>query len=253
MAVSPQHKRAAFRRLHEQGTFVLPNPWDLGSLRRLEKLGARAVASSSAAYAWSRGRADYQLACEDVLAHLRELVAATDLPVNADFESGFADAPAELRANVERAVATGIAGLSIEDRSGDALYPLARSVERLRAARAAIDATGEDVILVGRSEGLLTGTVQLAEVIDRLDAYAAAGADVVYAPGLRRHDDIRALVERVAPTPVNVLLMSPEMRVADLAALGVRRVSTGSRLAAAAWRAFEAAAESVLLRGQLPG
>lgn len=245
-------KRAAFRALHAQGCFVLPNPWDLGSLRRLEKLGFQAVGSTSAGLAWSLGRDDLSLDRDDVLAHLRVLCAATDLPVNADFEAGFADAPDDVAANVGLAVETGVAGLSIEDRTGDALYDRALAVERIAAARRAIDAGDPRTMLVGRCEAFLIGQKSLGAVIDRLVAYADAGADCLYAPGICEADDIRAIVQAVAPKPVNVLLTSSAMRAADLAELGVRRVSTGSRLAFAAWAGFDAAARRLRDEGALP-
>jgi len=235
-------RRAAFRKLHDSGCFVLPNPWDIGSARRLEKLGFRAIASSSSATALALGLTDYQIDLEQCLAHLTMLVAATDLPVNADFENGFADAPEDVAANVTRAIATGIAGLSVEDQQGGALYPLDLAVERIRAARAAIDASGADVMLVARTEGRLWGLSTAQEAIDRLIAYADAGADCLYAPGVTDIEEIRAQVRAVAPKPVNGLIMNPQMRVADLAAVGVRRVSVGGALANAAWKAFDAAA-----------
>lgn len=245
-------KRAAFRALHDHGCFVLPNPWDIGSLRRLEALGFSALASTSAGFAWSAGLDDRQVTRDAVLAHLRALSAATDLPVNADFESGFADAPEDVAGNVRLALETGIAGLSIEDRTGDALYETPLAVERIAAARAAIDAIDRQAILVGRSEGFLVGRKDLDATIARLVAYADAGADCLYAPGISEPEAIRAIVDAVAPKPVNVLLTSPSMRVADLAALGVRRVSTGSRLAFAALDGFERAARSLRDDGHLP-
>ncbi|MGE8547866.1 MAG: isocitrate lyase/PEP mutase family protein [Alcaligenes sp.] len=252
MSLSTQEKRRRFRALHQQGTLILPNPWDLGGVRRLERLGAQAIASSSAAYAWAQGLDDFQPGRDALLEHLRQLASSTDLPVNADFEDGFAAQPDEVAANVRLAIGTGIAGLSIEDRRDDGLYERDLAVARIRASRAAIQASGEDVLLVGRSEGLLTGAAGLDETIDRLQAYARAGADVVYAPGLRRLDDIARVVQAVAPTPVNVLLIDPSLTVPDLAALGVRRVSTGSQLAVAAWAGFERAAGNLLRHGRLP-
>ncbi len=238
-------RRAAFRQLHQQGCFVLPNPWDAGSARRLEKLGFKALASSSSAAALSLGLTDYQISLDQCLDHLRMLVAATDLPVNADFENGFADSPEEVADNVTRAVATGIAGLSIEDQHGGALYPVELAVRRVAASRAAIDATGANVILVARTEGRLWGISSAQEAIERLVAYADAGADCLYAPGVTDNDEIAAQVRAVAPRPVNVLLMNPQMCTADLAALGVRRISTGGALANAAWRGFDAAAAAL--------
>lgn len=244
--------RLAFRRLHAQGCFVLPNPWDIGSLRRLENLGFSALASTSAGFAWSAGLDDRSVTRDVVLDHLRSLCAATELPVNADFESGFADDPEGVAANVKRAMETGIAGLSIEDRTGDDLYDIGLAVERIAAARAAIDAADPQAVLVGRSEGFLIGRKDLGPTLDRLVAYAEAGADCLYAPGFSDPEDIKAIVQAVAPKAVNVLFTSPSMRVADLAALGVRRVSTGSRLAFAAWTGFDAAARMLLENGALP-
>jgi 2-methylisocitrate lyase-like PEP mutase family enzyme len=238
-------RRAAFRKLHEGGCFVLPNPWDIGSARRLEKLGFKAIASSSSAAALSLGLTDYQIDLDQCLDHLTMLVGATDLPVNADFENGFADAPEDVAANVTRAIATGIAGLSIEDQHGGVLYPLDVAVERVKAARAAIDASGEDVMLVARTEGRLWGLSTAQEAIDRLIVFADAGADCLYAPGVTNIGEIAAQVRAVAPKPVNVLIMNPGMRVADLAAAGVRRVSVGGALANAAWRGFDAAAAAL--------
>ncbi|MES2288206.1 MAG: isocitrate lyase/phosphoenolpyruvate mutase family protein [Pseudomonadota bacterium] len=238
-------RRTDFRTLHESGCFVLPNPWDIGSARRLEKLGFKALASSSAAAAQALGLTDYKITLEQCLDHLKMLVEATDLPVNADFENAFADDPAGVAANVTRAIATGVAGLSVEDQHGGALYPIELGVERIKAARAAIDASGEDVVLVGRTEGRLWGLSTPQEAIDRLVAYADAGADCLYAPGVTDADEITAIVRAVAPKPVNVLIMNADMRVPDLAALGVRRVSVGGALAGAAWKAFDKAAEAL--------
>jgi 2-methylisocitrate lyase-like PEP mutase family enzyme len=245
-------KRATFRALHDDGCFVIPNPWDLGGVRRLEKLGFKALASTSAGYARSRGREDGQLTRDEVLDHLRDLCEATDLPVNADFEAGFADPPEDVAANVLLAMETGVAGLSIEDRAGGDLYPLPLAIERIKAARRAIDQSGQNVLLVGRTEGLLIGKSDLKEAIERLVAYADAGADCLYAPGVRELSAIKALVSAVAPKPVNVLLLGSSMNVADLAAAGVRRVSIGSAFAAAAWAAFDEAARSVRDAGRLP-
>jgi 2-methylisocitrate lyase-like PEP mutase family enzyme len=245
--------RARFRALHESGCFVLPNPWDVGGARRLQALGFQALASSSAAAAWALGKSDGQITLDEALAHLRMLSAATDLPVNADFEAGFADEPHGVARNVTLAVGTGVAGLSIEDRTGGGLYDLELAAERIRAARAAIDATGEDVILVARSEGFLIGRTELSATIERLQAYAAAGADCLYAPGVRDLGAIRELVRALAPKPVNVLLSTTSASVAELADAGVRRVSVGGSLAAQAWKAFDAAAEMLAKDGRLPG
>lgn len=238
-------RRATFRGLHERGCFILPNPWDAGSAKRLEKLGFKALASSSSAAAWTLGLTDHEITLEQILDHLARLCAATDLPVNADFESGFADTPERVAANVQRAIETGIAGLSIEDQWGDGLYPLEDAVARIAAARAAIDASGQDVMLVARTEAYLNGIRNIDFAIERLTAFAAAEADCLFAPGMTDPDEIAATVKAVAPMPVNVLIMNPEMRVADLAALGVRRISVGGALAAAAWRGFDKAAAAL--------
>jgi 2-methylisocitrate lyase-like PEP mutase family enzyme len=247
-----QSKRAAFRALHEQGCFVLPNPWDVGGVRRLEKRGFKALASTSAGAAWALGRNDGELTRDDVLEHLRLLCGATDLPVNADFESGFADEPEAVAANVTLALDTGVAGLSIEDRVGRSLYEQPLAVERIKAAREAIARSSPDVMLIGRSEGYLIGRTELAATVDRLVAYADAGADCLYAPGITDLAAIRTLVSAVAPKPVNVLLIGPHMRVADLADAGVRRVSVGGALAAAAWAAFDQAVRLLTDEGTLP-
>ena len=238
-------QRATFRALHADGCFILPNPWDAGSARRLEKLGFRALASSSSAAAWTLGLTDHEITLEQILDHLTRLCAATDLPVNADFESGFSNTPEGIAANVRRAIGTGIAGLSIEDQWNDGLYPLDVAVERLAAARSAIDASGQDVMLVARTEAYLNGIRNVDFAIERLMAFAEAGADCLFAPGMSDPHEIAATVKAVTPKPVNVLIMRPEMRVADLAALGVRRVSVGGALAAAAWRGFDAAAAAL--------
>ena len=236
----------AFRALHERGCFILPNPWDAGSAKRLEKLGFKALASSSSAAAWTLGLNDHQITIEQILDHLDRLCAATDLPVNADFESGFADSPEGVAANVKRALGTGIAGLSIEDQAGPGqLYPLDMAVARIRAARAAIDASGTGALLVARTEAYLNDLKDVSLAVDRLTAFAEAGADCLFAPGMTEAAEIAKTVKAVAPKPVNVLIMNPDMRVADLAALGVRRVSVGGALAAAAWRGFDAAAASL--------
>lgn len=244
-------RRAAFRALHADGCFALPNPWDVGGAKRLEKLGFKALASTSAGMAWALGKDDGQVTRDDVVDHLRLLCAATDLPVNADFENGFADTPEGVGESVTLAIEAGVAGLSIEDWSGSALYDLPVAVERLKAARAAIDASGQDVILVGRTEGYLRGVRDLAVTLERLKAYAAAGADCLYAPAVTDPQEIKVIVQAVAPKPVNVLLWGPEMSVETLGALGVRRVSTGGALAAAAWAGFDAAAKRLAEAGRL--
>lgn len=238
-------RRAAFRKLHESGCFIIPNPWDIGSATRLQAMGFKALASSSSAAGKALGKNDYQITLDECLAHLKMLVDATDLPVNADFENGFADAPADVAANVARAIETGIAGLSIEDQTGGTLYPLELAIDRIKAARGAIDASGEDVMLIARTEGRLWDLSTPEEAVTRLIAYADAGADCLFAPGVTNIDEIAAQVRAVAPKPVNVLIMNADMRVADLAAAGVRRVSVGGALANAAWRAFDAAAEAL--------
>jgi 2-methylisocitrate lyase-like PEP mutase family enzyme len=250
-------KRSRFRRLHESGCFVIPNPWDVGSARYLEGMGFKALASTSSGAAWSAGAPDNGISLETALAHLRALAAATDLPLNADFESGFARDAEGVARNVARCIETGVAGLSIEDSTGDPerpLYELSEAVERLRAARAAIDAHAQgdgEVLLVGRAECFLTGHPDpLPEAIRRLRAYAEAGADVLYAPGTRTREEIAAVVAAVAPKPVNVLAMAAmNLTVADLAALGVRRISVGGALARAAWGGFIRAAREIAATG----
>jgi 2-methylisocitrate lyase-like PEP mutase family enzyme len=248
MTLSTAEKRAAFRTLHESGCFVMPNPWDVGSARLLQHLGFAALGSTSAGYAWTTGRPDYVVTRDGVLQHLGALCAAVDLPVNADFESGFAAAPEDVAANVELAIQTGVAGLSIEDRDVTAiseLYGMAFSVERIRAARAAIDRSGQDVLLVARTEGLLLDPGALGPAIDKLLAFAEAGADCLYAPGVRDKADIATMARAVEPKPLNVLVSQPGLTVAELADLGVRRVSVGGALARVAWNAVLKAAEQI--------
>jgi 2-methylisocitrate lyase-like PEP mutase family enzyme len=250
-------KRRDFRRLHESGCFVIPNPWDVGSALYLQSLGFKALATTSSGFAWSQGRADGGISRDMVLAHLERLVAATDVPVNADFESGFARDPAEVAASVSLAVHTGVAGLSIEDSTGDAerpLYDIVAATDRIRAARAAIDKTGADTLLVGRAECFLVGRPNLHETIERLKAYSRAGADCLYAPGLRTRDDIAAVVAALAPKPVNLLIWSvSELTMTDVAALGVRRVSVGGALARSAWGGFMRAAMLLAEQGRFDG
>jgi methylisocitrate lyase len=243
-------KRQAFAELHRAGCFVLPNPWDVGSARYLVSLGFPAIATTSAGLAWSRGRPDNGVTLDTALVHLREMSAAVGVPVNADFEGGFAVTPDGVAENVRRAAGTGIAGLSIEDSTGDAAAPLhdfALAVERVRAARAALAGTG--VLLVARSEGHLVGRADLDETVRRLVAYSEAGADCLYAPGVRTRDEIVAIVRAVAPKPVNVLVWTDFTTVAELAALGVRRISVGGALARAAWGGFMAAAGEIATQG----
>jgi methylisocitrate lyase len=252
MTVTVADKRSAFRALHQSGCFVLPNPWDVGSAQLLQAMGFKALASTSSGMAWSMGRRDNHVGVEDVLTHLARLCAATDLPVNADFEAGFADTPEGVAANVTRAVATGIAGLSIEDSTGrnaEPLYDKSLAVARIKAARTALDAAASDVLLVGRCETFLVGQPDLALAIDRLGAYAEAGADCLYAPGLRTREQIAAVVKALAPKPVNVLMGAPGLSVAELADLGVRRISTGGALARTAWAGFLRAARAIAERG----
>ncbi len=248
MPLSLAEKRTEFRRLHESGCFLLPNPWDVGGARLLQGLGFKAMASTSAGAAWTMGKPDGRVNLEAMLAHLAMLAEACDLPLNADFQNGFEDAPHDVGINVSQCVATGVAGLSIEDSTGskDApLYDFDLAVERIKAARAAIDASGMDVVLTARSEGFLVGRADLDETIRRLTAFSAAGADCLYAPGLPDLDAVSAVVKAVAPKPVNVLLGWAGQTVSDLAARGVRRVSAGGALARAAWGGFIQAANDM--------
>jgi methylisocitrate lyase len=250
--MSPNERCLVFRRMHQSGCFVLPNPWDIGSARLLAGLGFQALATTSSGFAWSLGRADNRVSLDEALAHGRAIADSVALPVNADFEGGFAVEPAAVAANVLRATGTGVAGLSIEDSTGDPavpLYDFALAVERIRAARAAIDVSGTGVVLTGRSEGFITGRPDLAETIRRLVAYAEAGADCLYAPGLRTRADIATVVRAVAPLPVNVLIGAEGASVAELADLGVRRISVGGALARAAWGGFLEAAREIAERG----
>jgi 2-methylisocitrate lyase-like PEP mutase family enzyme len=254
---STADKRRHFHALHTSGCFVIPNPWDLGSARMLQGLGFKALASTSSGYAWSHGHPDNGITREMALQHLAELAAGTDLPLNADFESGFATTPAGVADSVRLAVDTGVAGLSIEDSTGDAAHPLFsidEATERMRAARRAIDAAGGDTLLVGRAECFLVGRPDLAETIARLQAYAQAGADCLYAPGIRTPEQIRAVVDAVAPKPFNLLVGTPgDLDVAAIAALGVRRISVGGALARAAWGGFLRAARLLAEQGRFDG
>jgi 2-methylisocitrate lyase-like PEP mutase family enzyme len=252
-------RRQAFRDLHQRGCFVLPNPWDIGTARVLLHLGFPALATTSAGFAFSRGLSDTdgRVPVDAMLAHIAELVDSTPLPVNADFESGYAPDPEGVAVNVRRCVEAGVAGLSIEDATGDRAKPLherSSAIERIRAAREAIDRSGAGVLLTGRSECFLVGHPNpLEESIARLQAYSAAGADVLYAPGLRTREQIAAVVAAVAPKPVNVLMSgNTGLRVADVAALGARRISLGSGLARAAWGGFLRAARK-LAEGSFEG
>jgi 2-methylisocitrate lyase-like PEP mutase family enzyme len=257
---SVAERRAAFRALHECGCFVIPNPWDVGSARWLQALGFQAIASTSAGLAFSLGLPDSSRAVtmDTVLRHLTALTANVNLPLNADFESGYADDPDALAQNVLRCVDTGVAGLSIEDATGDKarpLYDLDFAIARIRAARAAIDSTGTGVLLTARAECYLVGHEDpLKESLRRLTAYAEAGADVLYAPGPRGRQDIQAIVDAVSPKPVNVLMAAHTgLRVADLEELGVRRISTGSSLARAAWTGFVHASKAIAEEGSFEG
>jgi methylisocitrate lyase len=250
--MTPSPERERFRDLHRSGCFVIPNPWDPGSARVLVQLGFPALATTSSGYAWSRARPDNGVTLEEALEHYRAIAEGVNVPVNADFEGGFAVEPEAVAINVSAAVNTGVSGLSIEDSTGDRdqpLFELALSVERVRAARRAIDESGTGVVLTGRSEGFLVGRPDLPETIRRLTAYAEAGADCLYAPGLRSKDDIAAVVRAVAPKPVNVLCGSDFATVTGLAALGVRRISVGGALARAAWTGFLEAAKEIAERG----
>ncbi len=253
-------RRAAFAALHESGCFVMPNPWDVGTARFLHHLGFRALATTSAGFQFSRGQADTVRGSprEVVLGHIAEIVAATDLPVNADFQSGYADEPEGVAANVALCVDTGVAGLSIEDGTGDPdrpLYDPSLAVQRVKAARAAIDAGSGRVLLTARAESYLVGHPEpLEDALRRLTAYAEAGADVLFAPGARTREDIHTIVRAVAPKPVNAIVMANVgLTVADLAALGVRRISVGSALARVAWGAFIRAATAIAERGSFEG
>jgi methylisocitrate lyase len=251
-ASSSTDRTVRFRRLHESGCFVMPNPWDAGSARLLASLGFPALATTSSGFAWTRGVSDNHVTLEATLDHLRTVVQAVDLPINADFEGGFAVEPRDVGRHVTAAVETGVSGLSIEDWTGSPAEPLfgvELSVERVRAARAAIDASGLGVVLTARSEGFIVGRPDLAETIRRLIAYAEAGADCLYAPGLRDGADIAAVVRAVSPKPVNVLVGGGFTTVAALTELGVRRISVGGALARAAWTGALEAATEIASRG----
>jgi len=250
-------KRRAFAKLHESGCFVIPNPWDIGSTRYLQHLGFKALATTSAGFAFSAGFADAAVPRDPMLAHIRDIVEATELPVNADFEGGYAHDPAGVAQSVRLCVETGVAGLSIEDSTGDPakpLYDLDDAVARMRAARAAIDGAGGGVVLTGRCEGFLVGRPDLAEAVARLKAYAAAGADCLYAPGIRTREQIEAVVQAVAPKPVNFLNGAAfGHTVADLAGMGVRRISVGGALARSAWGGFIRTAKLIAEQGSFEG
>ncbi len=247
-------KRKAFQQLHRAGCFVMPNPWDAGSAKALAGMGFKALATTSSGHAWSNGRADGHLSRSEVIAHMRAMVEAVDLPINADFESGFADTVSELEESVHLAVETGVAGLSIEDSTRDSQTPLMTlddAATRISAARSAIDRIGGDTLLVGRAENFFVGVPDLDDAIARLKAYADAGADCLYAPGLRTREQIKVVVAAVAPKPVNVLIgWDSDLTVKDLAELGVRRISVGGALARTAWSGFLQAARTISEQGR---
>jgi 2-methylisocitrate lyase-like PEP mutase family enzyme len=254
---STSDKRRAFRAMHDSGCFVIPNPWDVGSAKYLAHLGFKALATTSAGAAWAMGFADGYTPRDRMLAHIAEIVQATDLPVNADYEGAHADAPEDVAEGVRLCVETGVAGLSVEDYTNDPavpLYDIELATTRVRAARQAIDRAGGDVLLVGRAEGLIRNRPDFDDILRRLRAYSAAGSDCLYAPGLRTREQIVAVVEAAAPKPVNVLMGAPsEFTVADLAAMGVRRISVGGSLARTAWSAFGRAARLIAEQGRFDG
>ena len=252
MPVTTQNKRASFRKLHESGCFVLPNPFDVGSAKALQQLGFKALASTSAGFAWTIGKADNRVSVDEVCTHLTDISAAVDVPVNADFEGGFAHEPEGVAANVARGVKTGIAGLSIEDSTGDKerpLYDRDLAIERIKAARKAIDADHSGVLLTGRCEAFLWGQPDLKLVIDRLLAYSDAGADCLYAPGIKTREEIAGVVKAVHPKPVNLLIGASGLSVAEAGDLGVRRISVGGSLARTAWAGFMRAAKEMAEKG----
>lgn len=250
-------KRREFRRLHESGCFVIPNPWDIGTTRYLQHLGFKALATTSLGYAFSQGLADGAVSRDAMLAHIAEIAAAADVPVNADFEGGYANDPAGVAESVRLCVGTGVAGLSIEDSTGNKdkpLYDFDLAVERIKAARKAIDQTSPDVLLTARTEGFIRGRPDLAETIRRLKAFVDAGADCLYAPGIKGHEEITAVVQAVAPKPVNMLMgWAGALTVEEIAALGVRRISVGGALARAAWGGFIRAARQIAIGGSFAG
>jgi 2-methylisocitrate lyase-like PEP mutase family enzyme len=253
---SATDRARAFHDLHRSGCFVIPNPWDVGSARVLAQLGFGALATTSSGFAWSLGRSDNRVFLDEALAHMQAIAESVDVPVSADFEGGFATPPEGVAANVARAARTGIAGLSIEDSTGDTANPLVEfslAVDRIRAARQAIDDSDTGVLLTARSEGFIVGRPDLAETIRRLTAYAEAGADCLYAPGIRTMPEIEAVVKAVAPKPVNVLVGSDFATVPRLTAMGVRRISVGGALARAAWTGFLQAAQEIAEHGTFTG
>ncbi len=249
-------RRQRFRKLHQSGCFVIPNPWDIGSARILARLGFPALATTSSGFAWSQGRRDNHITLDQALAHMQEISSAVELPINADFEGGFAVEPEGVALNVSAATETGVSGLSIEDSTGNSdkpLFDFQLAVERILAARSAIDQSGSGILLVGRSEGFIVGRPDLRETIRRLTAYAEAGADCLYPPGIRSREEISAVVKAVSPKPVNVLVGSDFTTVQQLAELGVRRISVGGALARAAWGGFLQAAKEIASEGKFTG
>ncbi|HET7850907.1 MAG TPA: isocitrate lyase/phosphoenolpyruvate mutase family protein [Pseudolabrys sp.] len=251
---STADKRRAFRELHKSGCFVIPNPWSVGTARYLQGLGFKAIASTSAGHAHSEGYADGEQSMDQVLAHYRQLADAADIPLNADFENGFAHEPGEVAANVSRCIETGVAGLSIEDFSGEKdtpIYDLDLAVRRMKAARGAIDRSGGNVLLTGRCENFLHGRPDLNDTIARLRAYAEAGADCLYAPGIKTREQIEAVVKAVAPKPINFLNSGAfGFTVKELADMGVRRISVGGTLARLAMHAFIKSARQIADEGK---
>jgi 2-methylisocitrate lyase-like PEP mutase family enzyme len=247
-------KRATFRKLHESGCFVIPNPWDIGTARYLQHLGFKALATTSAGFAFTRGLADGAVPRDAMLGYIAEMVANSDVPVNADFEGGYAHEPQGVAESVRLCAGTGVAGLSIEDATGDSekpIYDLDLAVARVKAARTGIDAAGGDVLLTGRCECFLVGRPDLEETVRRIKAYSAAGADCLYAPGLRTRELIEAVIKAAAPKPVNVLVGAPlGLSVSDVAALGARRISVGGALARTAWGAFMRMAKEIASEGK---
>jgi len=252
--MSPTDKRRTFRALHQSGCFVIPNPWNVGTARYLQGLGFKALATTSSGYAHAQGFADGEQTCDEVLAHFREIAAATEVPVNADFEGGFADDPDRMAENVTRCIATGVAGLSIEDSTGDPdqpLYDFDLALARVKRARAAIDKAGGDVVFTARTEGFIRGRPDLDETIRRLKAFADAGADCLYSPGIKTREQIEATVKAVAPKPINFLNSGAfGFTVKDLAEMGVRRISVGGTLARVAMNAFVKSAREIANEGK---
>jgi len=252
MPVTTADKRANFRKLHEKGCFIIPNPFDVGSAIALQQLGFKALASTSAGFAWTIGKADNRVTVDEVCDHLAALCAAVDVPVNADFEGGFAVEPEDVATNVKRAVKTGVAGLSIEDSTGNKERPLFEmnlAVERIKAARRAIDADNSGVLLTARCEGFLVGVPNLPVVLDRLQAFSDAGADCIYAPGIKIREEIAAVVKQAQPKPVNLLIGASGLSLQQAGDLGVRRISVGGSLARSAWGGFMKAAREMADKG----